>query len=61
MKVAEVSKESGLSRNELYRRVSAGTFPTPIKLGPKTNAWLESEINAWKQAIIEETRGKTNA
>lgn len=61
MKVAEVSKESGLSRNELYRRVSAGTFPAPIKLGPKTNAWLESEINAWKQAVIEETRGKTNA
>lgn len=60
MRVREVSEKSGLSRTEIYRRVDESRFPKPVKLGAKTNAWLESEFNAWLQAIIEETRGKAN-
>lgn len=37
----------GLSKTEIYRRVSAGTFPRPVPLGPQRVAFLESEIDTW--------------
>jgi prophage regulatory protein len=40
------------SRQHVDRKVRAGTFPKPIKLGEgqrATNAWLESEIDKWLQ------------
>jgi prophage regulatory protein len=35
------------SRQHLHRLIKNGRFPKPIKLGPATNGWLESEIDAW--------------
>ena len=32
-------------------RAKAGTFPKPIYLGPKAVGWLESEIDAWIDAL----------
>ena len=43
-----------LSKTELYHRLRAGTFPTPVALGPKKVVFLESEVDAWMQARMEE-------
>ncbi|MBY4596696.1 AlpA family phage regulatory protein [bacterium BD-1] len=37
----------GLSRSEIWRRIAAGRFPKPLKLGPNTSAFVEAEVAAW--------------
>ena len=43
----EVMARTGLSRTTIWRRVRAGTFPTPTELGENSIGWLASEITAW--------------
>lgn len=42
-----VIARTGLSRSTLYRLVSLGEFPRPIKLGERSSAWNSIEIDAW--------------
>lgn len=35
-----------VSRSSWYAGVRNGTFPKPIKLGPRTTVWDEAEIDA---------------
>lgn len=48
--------EKGVSFSDatLYRKISDGSFPKPVKLGGNTNAWIEAEIDAWFAARIAE-------
>ena len=32
---------------QLWRLAKAGTFPAPIKLGARRNAWRQSDIESW--------------
>ncbi|SFQ82816.1 transcriptional regulator, AlpA family [Halopseudomonas formosensis] len=47
IKLAQVREHTSLSTSEIYRRIAAGTFPAQVTLGPKSVAWVESEILAW--------------
>lgn len=47
IRVDEVEKIVGLSKSEIYRRIRAGEFPSPIPLGKRAVAWAEFEVNAW--------------
>lgn len=57
LRLPQVKKCTGLSRSEIYRRVSAGTFPKPVKLGERANAWPSHEITAWIESRIAERDG----
>lgn len=57
IKRPEVESITGLSCTELYRRIAAGTFPQQVALGPKSVVWVESEVLAWCEARIAESRG----
>lgn len=50
----EVCRRVGLARSTVWARISQGTFPEPVKLGPKRVGWVEAEIDAWIQARIDE-------
>ncbi|WP_431357174.1 helix-turn-helix transcriptional regulator [Paraburkholderia phymatum] len=50
----EVVRRTGMSSTTVYRRISDGTFPRPVSLGCNRVAWLESEIDAWIFARVEE-------
>ncbi|WON72878.1 AlpA family transcriptional regulator [Nitrosospira sp. Is2] len=52
----QVEARTGLSRSSIYFKVSAGTFPQPVRLGIRTVGWIESEIEAWLLAQIEKSR-----
>jgi prophage regulatory protein len=52
--IKNVVEKICLSKTELYDRLRAGTFPKPIALGPKKVVFLESDVDAWMQARIEE-------
>jgi len=54
---ADLKRITGLSAATLHRRIADGSFPKPIKLGPRTVGWLADEIDAF----IEKARAKRDA
>jgi prophage regulatory protein len=52
--VKETAKRVCLCKSELYDRLKAGTFPKPVALGPRKVVFLESEIDAWIRAKIND-------
>ena len=36
-----------LGRSTIYRLISKGQFPRPVKIGGKAVRWVVSEIDAW--------------
>ncbi|WJD61292.1 helix-turn-helix transcriptional regulator [Pseudomonas kurunegalensis] len=51
LRIAEVVRVTGLSRNTIYRRMREGTFPEQVRIGPNSVAWLQSDISAWMSAL----------
>ena len=51
IKLAKVKDQTSLSTSEIYRRIAAGTFPAQVTLGPKSVAWIESEILHWCESL----------
>lgn len=47
----DVERLVGLSKPSLYRQINAGTFPRPVKLGPRAVGWFEHEIEAWLASL----------
>ena len=47
---AQVQERCGIARMTVYRLMGAGTFPRPVKIGPRANRWPESEIETWMAA-----------
>ena len=45
-----VQSLTGLGRSTIYAKMTDGNFPKPIKLGPRSVGWLQSEIVAWMEA-----------
>ena len=56
LKLPEVLVRTGKSRSSIYQGVNKGTFPKPIKLGPRAVGWIEAEIEAHNQACIKASR-----
>ena len=52
IKLAKVREHTSLSSSEIYRRIAAGEFPKQVSLGPKSSAWVESEVLAWCQELM---------
>ncbi len=53
LKVKQVAEEINVSVPQVYRLVSIGSFPKPIKLGDRGSGWLLSEIDAWLQSRVD--------
>ena len=43
----DVEAKCGLSRAAITRGCPRAPFPLPVVLGPKSVAWLQSEIDRW--------------
>jgi prophage regulatory protein len=52
IRLPEVMAATGESRSTIYKRISDGKFPKPVKLGPKSVGWVEEEIAAYNEARI---------
>lgn len=57
MKLPEVEADTGKKRSAIYAEIQAGTFPRPVKIGPRASAWVASEIQDWIAARIAERDG----
>jgi len=54
LKIKQVAAEINVSVPQVYKLVSLGRFPKPIKLGERGSGWLRIEIDAWLESKIEE-------
>ena len=54
LRLPEVIDRTGYRRTSIYEKISAGTFPAPIKLGPRVVAWVSEEIDKWMDERVAE-------
>lgn len=50
-----ITQLTGLTDKWFYKLIKDGEFPKPTKFG-RSSRWLQSEVEAWLQARIEESR-----
>ena len=58
LKLPTVMEKTGCGRSTIYKKISEGDFPTPIKLGERSVGWVEAEVDEWLDRQIELSRGK---
>lgn len=51
LRLPDVIRITGMGRNTVYTRIKEGTFPKQVKIGPKSVAWRQSEINQWMASL----------
>lgn len=54
LRFPEVQAITGLPISSAYEAIAAGTFPRPIKIGPRAVGFLQSEVTAWVAARVAE-------
>ncbi len=47
IKLKDVIAMTSLSKASVYRQMNTGTFPLPIRIGPRSVSWILSEIEEW--------------
>ena len=47
LRLPEVVALTGRCRSSIYADIAAGTFPPPLRLGPRSVGWRQSDIDAW--------------
>ncbi len=48
-RMKDVIRITSLSRPTLYRRIAAGRFPQPVRLGGRACGWTSDALDAWIQ------------
>lgn len=56
LRLPEVIKRTGLSRSTIYKAINENRFPKAIKLGPKSVAWVDSDIQDWQDGKIKQSQ-----
>ncbi|HDT3413850.1 TPA: AlpA family transcriptional regulator [Klebsiella variicola] len=56
IRLPEVLKRTAFGKAWIYRLIKDGKFPAPVKIGTRAVAFVESEIDAWIQSVIETSR-----
>ena len=54
LRLPQVQAQVGLSRSQIYKLMAEGDFPASNKVGTRIAIWLSSDIEAWKQARMDE-------
>jgi len=50
LRVQTVGQATGLSATSIYRKLRAGEFPEPVRLGQRCTRWKAADVRAWIQA-----------
>lgn len=56
IRLSEVQRRTGYSKAWIYRLMSQEKFPASIKVGTRSIAFVESEIDEWINQRIAESR-----
>lgn len=58
IRLPEAMTRTGYSRSGIYKLISQGRFPKPVKIGTRAIAFIESEVDEWINQRIAESRGE---
>lgn len=58
LRLAEVKDRTGYSRSWIYKLIEQNRFPQPIKIGSRSIAFVEREVEEWINQRIAESRGE---
>ncbi|WP_416776476.1 helix-turn-helix transcriptional regulator [Xenorhabdus budapestensis] len=56
IRLPEVQRRTGYSKAWIYQLISDGAFPKQVKIGPRSVAFIEAEIDDWIAQRIAESR-----
>ncbi|ELO2953661.1 AlpA family transcriptional regulator [Escherichia coli] len=56
IRLSEVMRRTGYGRAWIYRLISLGRFPKPVKIGSRSVAFIESEVDEWINQRIDTSR-----
>ncbi|MGR3180974.1 helix-turn-helix transcriptional regulator [Enterobacter cancerogenus] len=56
IRMSETMRRTGYGKAWLYKLISQDRFPKPIKIGARSIAFVESEVDDWINLRIEESR-----
>ena len=54
LRLPQVLARVGLSRSSVYARISDGSFPAPLAIGPRARGWLATDIDIWVDSRIKQ-------
>ena len=57
LRLPQVKAFTGLSKSTIYARITEGTFPKQISIGPRLVVWVESDIQNWIAEQVSAARG----
>ncbi|MDU6416541.1 AlpA family transcriptional regulator [Mixta calida] len=58
IRMSETMRRTGYGKAWIYRLISQNKFPKPIKIGSRSIAFVESEVDEWINQRISESRGE---
>ncbi|AGH74723.1 helix-turn-helix transcriptional regulator [Edwardsiella piscicida] len=58
IRLSEVQRRTGYSKAWIYRLLKENRFPQSIKIGSRSIAFVESEVDDWINQRIAESRGE---
>lgn len=58
---AEVLRRTALSHSTLHREIRSTRFPSPVKITQGRVAWVASEVEAWAEKRVAESRSATQS
>ncbi|SEL28632.1 helix-turn-helix transcriptional regulator [Halomonas daqiaonensis] len=53
IRIKDVMDRTGLAKSTVYKYISKGWLPKPLKPGGRMSAWVEEEIDAYIQELIQ--------
>jgi len=56
IRLPEVMKKTGYGKAWIYKLISDGRFPEPVKIGVRAVAFVESEVDQWMDEVINQSR-----
>jgi prophage regulatory protein len=57
IRLPEVIRRTSHSRSSIYQLIGRGEFPRPIRIGLRSVAWVECDIDGYIEARILASRG----
>ncbi|VXD08620.1 Dipicolinate synthase [Enterobacterales bacterium 8AC] len=58
IRMSETMRRTGYGKAWLYKLIAQGRFPKPVKIGSRSIAFIETEVDTWINQRIAESRGE---
>lgn len=59
IRLSEVMSKTGYSKSWIYKLIKKNQFPKPIKIGTRSVAFIDREIEEWIEVLVFKSRNET--